>query len=65
MTRNRRTPTNYSIPYHATVNPDKNTTKVRVVFDASAKIKQGQCSLYEYGTFSRLRVKVRYLPLQT
>ena len=33
------------IPYHAVVNPSKTTTKVRVVYDASAKTKQENKSL--------------------
>ena len=39
--------TKHYIPHHTIINPDKASTKVRVVYDASAKIKKGQKSLNE------------------
>ena len=35
------------IPHHAVITPTKNTTKVRVVYDASAKTRQHNKSLNE------------------
>ncbi|XP_065891682.1 uncharacterized protein [Dysidea avara] len=37
----------HCIPHHAVITPTKNTTKVRVVYDASAKTKQNNKSLNE------------------
>ena len=39
--------TKHYIPHHAVVNPTKETTKVRVVYDASAKCKPENKSLNE------------------
>ena len=47
VTSNRKDTTKHYIPHHAVINPDKASTKVRVVYDASAKIKKGQKSLNE------------------
>ena len=47
VTNNRKDTTKHYIPHHAVINPDKASTKVRVVYDASAKIKKGQKSLNE------------------
>ena len=35
------------IPHHAVITPEKSTTKLRVVYDASAKTKKGSLSLNE------------------
>ena len=35
------------IPHHAVINPNKSTTKIRIVYDASAKKKDGMRSLNE------------------
>ena len=35
------------IPHHAVITPDRDTTKVRIVFDASAKTKKSNLSLNE------------------
>ena len=35
------------IPHHAVVTPNKNTTKLRIVYDVSAKTKKGNLSLNE------------------
>ena len=35
----------YYIPYHEVVTPGKTTTKLRIVFDASAKTRKANCSL--------------------
>ena len=35
------------IPHHEIVTPEKTTTKIRIVFDASAKTKKGSQSLNE------------------
>ena len=40
-------PQKHYIPHHAVVTPSKATTKVRVVYDASAKAKQTNLSLNE------------------
>ena len=47
VTSNERDTTKYYIPHHAVINPDKTSTKVQIVYDASAKIKKGQRSLNE------------------
>ena len=47
MTNNRKDTTNPYIPHHAVINPDKTSIKIRVVYDASAKINKGQKSLNE------------------
>ena len=47
VTCNRKDTTKHYIPHHAVINPDKASTKVRVVYDASAMIKKGQKSLNE------------------
>ena len=36
------------IPHHAVTNPSKNTTKIRTVYNASAKKKNGMRSLNEW-----------------
>ena len=36
------------IPHHVVTNPNKSTTKIRIVYDASAKKKDGMRSLNEY-----------------
>lgn len=35
------------IPYHATIKPNNNTTKMRIVYDTSVKTKEGNKSLNE------------------
>ena len=35
------------IPHHAVINPNKSTTKIKIVYDASAKKKNGMRSLNE------------------
>ena len=47
VTNNKKDTTKHYIPHHAVINPDKTSTKVRVVYDASAKINKGQESLNE------------------
>ena len=47
VTSNRKATTKHYIPHHAVINPNKASTKVRVVYGASAKIKKGQKSLNE------------------
>ena len=47
MASSRQDTTKHYIPHHAVINPDKSSTKVRVVYDASAKIKKEQKSLNE------------------
>ena len=37
----------YYIPHHAVITPEKATTKIRIVYDASAKIKRSVKSLNE------------------
>ena len=44
---NSKETTKHYIPHHAVINPEKTSTKVRVVYDASAKINKGQKSLNE------------------
>ena len=46
VTNNRKDTTKHYIPHHAVINPDTTSTKVRVIYDASAKINNGQKSLY-------------------
>ena len=45
---NKKDTTKHYIPHHAGINPDKTSTKVRVVYDAWAKINKGQKSQNEY-----------------
>ena len=47
VTSTRKDTSKHYIPHHAVINPDKASTKIRVVYDASAKIKKGQKSLNE------------------
>ena len=44
---NRKETAKHYIPHHAVINLEKTSTKVRVVYDASAKINKGQKSLNE------------------
>ena len=43
----RQDTTKHYIPHHAVINPDKSSTKVRVVYDASPRIRKEQKSLNE------------------
>ena len=45
--RSENTGIKHYIPHHAVIDPTKPTTKVRVVYDASAKSKQSNLSLNE------------------
>ena len=45
VTSNEKDTTKHYIPHHAVINPDMASTKVRVVYVASAKINKGQKSL--------------------
>ena len=47
VTSNEKDTTKHYIPHHAVINPDKTSTKVRIVYDASAKINKCQRSLNE------------------
>ena len=46
--RYRQDGINHYIPHHAVVTPDKSTTKLRIVYDASAKTNPDDKSLNEY-----------------
>ena len=47
VTSNTKETTKHYIPHHPVINPEKNSTKIRVVYDASAKTKREQKSLNE------------------
>ena len=47
VTSNEKDTTKHYIPHHAVIHPDKTSTKVQIVYDASAKINKGQRSLNE------------------
>ena len=47
MTSNRKDTAKHYIPHHAVVNPDKTSTKVRVVYGASVKKNKRQKNLTE------------------
>ena len=47
VTKNTMESQKHYIPHHPVINPEKSSTKIRVVYDASAKTTRGQKSLNE------------------